>query len=231
MAYDNTKRRLHAHGWYEERLKDYTIKVSHLGFVLELLLLGFSGWKMGQCVSRSMGSAAKERSVGLMAMAKEKRSRFYIARRCVMMLLCWHKHGKYWSPSLSLPLSLSPSLFQFSGSKCNWGGMYKHMTRSFSWTKKKRLWGKLFHSSVLVLVPCSIIHSWPWRNGTFVWISTWTRFSSNVSFKIFTYRILSKKKSIIKSETVTSEHERSKVDHFVINPDLCKDPILLVLGQ
>ncbi|KAL4620132.1 hypothetical protein ACB092_06G131500 [Castanea dentata] len=29
------------------------------------------------------------------AMAKEQKARFYILRRCVVMLLCWHKYGKY----------------------------------------------------------------------------------------------------------------------------------------
>ncbi|GMI93302.1 ROTUNDIFOLIA like 6, DEVIL 17 [Hibiscus trionum] len=28
-----------------------------------------------------------------LTMAKEKMSRFYILRRCVVMLLCWHKNG------------------------------------------------------------------------------------------------------------------------------------------
>ncbi|XWS12842.1 hypothetical protein CRYUN_Cryun37aG0125200 [Craigia yunnanensis] len=29
-----------------------------------------------------------------LTMAKEQRSRFYILRRCVIMLLCWQKYGK-----------------------------------------------------------------------------------------------------------------------------------------
>lgn len=28
-------------------------------------------------------------------MAKEKRGRLYILKRCAVMLLCWHKYGKY----------------------------------------------------------------------------------------------------------------------------------------
>lgn len=32
---------------------------------------------------------------GCLAMVKEQRSRFYIARKCVVMLLCWHKYSKY----------------------------------------------------------------------------------------------------------------------------------------
>ncbi|KAK8550876.1 hypothetical protein V6N12_039559 [Hibiscus sabdariffa] len=27
------------------------------------------------------------------SMAKEQKARFYIMRRCVAMLVCWHKHG------------------------------------------------------------------------------------------------------------------------------------------
>ncbi|XVF26050.1 hypothetical protein REPUB_Repub13aG0266600 [Reevesia pubescens] len=30
-----------------------------------------------------------------LTMAKEQRSRFYILRRCAIMLLCWQKYGKY----------------------------------------------------------------------------------------------------------------------------------------
>ncbi|CAN1122247.1 Small polypeptide DEVIL 17 [Linum perenne] len=29
-----------------------------------------------------------------MGTVREQRSRFYVARRCVVMLLCWHKYGK-----------------------------------------------------------------------------------------------------------------------------------------
>ncbi|KAF5735904.1 protein rotundifolia like 6 [Tripterygium wilfordii] len=51
---------------------------------------------MGQCASR--GSNGRERRAddsqrrggGCMAMVKQQRSRWYIARRCIMMLLCWH---------------------------------------------------------------------------------------------------------------------------------------------
>ncbi|KAK1273835.1 hypothetical protein QJS04_geneDACA009685 [Acorus gramineus] len=59
---------------------------------------------MGQCVSRRRlrggggdeweGSATSERT-GCLAMTKERRSRFYIVRRCVVMLLCWHKYEKH----------------------------------------------------------------------------------------------------------------------------------------
>ncbi|KAL4628375.1 hypothetical protein ACJW30_05G173500 [Castanea mollissima] len=37
-------------------------------------------------------SSVKKRCL---AMAKEKRSRFYILRRCIIMLLCWRKYEKY----------------------------------------------------------------------------------------------------------------------------------------
>lgn len=57
-------------------------------------------WYMGQC-SSSRGTKAsgrwerrasfKERYV---AVAKEKKARFYIFRRCVVMLLFWNKYGK-----------------------------------------------------------------------------------------------------------------------------------------
>lgn len=40
----------------------------------------------------STSSGLKKRCV---AMAKEQRSRFYILRRCIVMLLCWHKYNKY----------------------------------------------------------------------------------------------------------------------------------------
>nr|VDD47924.1 unnamed protein product [Brassica oleracea] len=60
---------------------------------------------MGQCSSttkmrrkrkREEGcreSSSLERNRGCLAMVNERRSRFYIARRCVLMLLCWHKYA------------------------------------------------------------------------------------------------------------------------------------------
>ncbi|WJZ95875.1 hypothetical protein VitviT2T_014613 [Vitis vinifera] len=57
---------------------------------------------MGQCYSATptQGSHCHhEESSSLkkrcLAKAKEQRSRLYILRRCVIMLLCWHKYGKY----------------------------------------------------------------------------------------------------------------------------------------
>jgi hypothetical protein len=64
---------------------------------------------MGQCASRRRihsgdfgGDDDDEESFhsqrnGCYAMVKEHKSRFYIIRRCVMMLICWHKydHHKY----------------------------------------------------------------------------------------------------------------------------------------
>ncbi|KAK8683950.1 hypothetical protein V6N13_039991 [Hibiscus sabdariffa] len=66
---------------------------------------------MGQCHSRASSSTEEEEEVhceeeeeeeetssmkkGCLTMAKEQRSRFYILRRCVIMLLCWQKYGKH----------------------------------------------------------------------------------------------------------------------------------------
>lgn len=57
---------------------------------------------MGQCVSGQRegcescdGSASCSERHGCLAAVKERRSRLYIARKCVVMLLCWHKYGKY----------------------------------------------------------------------------------------------------------------------------------------
>ncbi|URD90693.1 DVL family [Musa troglodytarum] len=56
---------------------------------------------MGQCASlrRRHGEGDSEPAPagkkGCLAVAREHRSRFYILRRCVVMLLCWHKYGKY----------------------------------------------------------------------------------------------------------------------------------------
>ncbi|KAJ6978538.1 hypothetical protein NC653_026840 [Populus alba x Populus x berolinensis] len=61
---------------------------------------------MGQCYSSSSSthgghcsgdhaqtsSSLRKRRV---LMAREQRSRFYIKRRCIIMLLCWQKYGKY----------------------------------------------------------------------------------------------------------------------------------------
>ncbi|CAL0311440.1 unnamed protein product [Lupinus luteus] len=60
---------------------------------------------MGQCTSRRTnnnnsgrfcsgeGSVHSERERCFVLMVKEHKSRFYIARRCIMMLICWHKYG------------------------------------------------------------------------------------------------------------------------------------------
>ncbi|KAL5557468.1 hypothetical protein UlMin_039704 [Ulmus minor] len=55
---------------------------------------------MGQCVSRQEkqkggGEVEETKENGCLAMVKEKKSRFYIARKCLMMLICWHKYSKY----------------------------------------------------------------------------------------------------------------------------------------
>ncbi|KAB2082151.1 hypothetical protein ERO13_A05G170700v2 [Gossypium hirsutum] len=67
---------------------------------------------MGQCHSASAASTSRgddhEEEVRFeedeetssmkkrcLSMAKEQRSRFYILRRCVIMLLCWQKYDKH----------------------------------------------------------------------------------------------------------------------------------------
>nr|DAD46680.1 TPA_asm: hypothetical protein HUJ06_016617 [Nelumbo nucifera] len=55
---------------------------------------------MGQCASRrSMDGEGWDESPldrrGCWAMAKERRARFYILRKCVLMLLCWRNYDKY----------------------------------------------------------------------------------------------------------------------------------------
>ncbi|PRQ47302.1 hypothetical protein RchiOBHm_Chr2g0098221 [Rosa chinensis] len=60
---------------------------------------------MGQCTSKqrrggglngNCGGCAETTRRGCLSInVREKRSRFYIVRKCVIMLLCWHKYGKY----------------------------------------------------------------------------------------------------------------------------------------
>jgi len=60
---------------------------------------------MGQCASRRKihsggelggggdgGESVNSQRHGCFAMVKEQKSRFYIVRRCIMMLICWHKY-------------------------------------------------------------------------------------------------------------------------------------------
>ena len=49
---------------------------------------------MGQCASRPEPAAGGDGRRGCLAVAREQRSRFYIFRRCVAMLICWHKYKK-----------------------------------------------------------------------------------------------------------------------------------------
>lgn len=50
-----------------------------------------SSYKGGSSISQKCSS-----------MAKEQKARFYIMRRCVAMLVCWHKHGDSWETRLLL---------------------------------------------------------------------------------------------------------------------------------
>ncbi|KAM6578034.1 hypothetical protein CsatB_029871 [Cannabis sativa] len=45
--------------------------------------------------SSSTSSSSSSSSIGrkCSSLAKEQKARFYIMRRCVAMLVCWHKHG------------------------------------------------------------------------------------------------------------------------------------------
>ncbi|KAF8043379.1 hypothetical protein BT93_A1654 [Corymbia citriodora subsp. variegata] len=51
---------------------------------------GGGRWRHGGSSSASPGGPGRG---GCWAMVREQRSRFYIARRCIVMLLCWHKYG------------------------------------------------------------------------------------------------------------------------------------------
>ncbi|XP_050936361.1 small polypeptide DEVIL 13-like [Cucumis melo] len=44
---------------------------------------------------RSYSQKSSSNSIGrkYSSLAKEQKARFYIMRRCVAMLVCWHKHG------------------------------------------------------------------------------------------------------------------------------------------
>ncbi|CAN0918941.1 Small polypeptide DEVIL 17 [Linum grandiflorum] len=45
-------------------------------------------------VDGGSGGGRHQQPAGCMGTVREQRSRFYVARRCVVMLLCWHKYGK-----------------------------------------------------------------------------------------------------------------------------------------
>ncbi|KAJ3680469.1 hypothetical protein LUZ60_016747 [Juncus effusus] len=57
---------------------------------------------MGQCSSRKIrnsdrwddGSISNSEKNGCFAIIREKKAKLYILRKCVMMLICWHKHEK-----------------------------------------------------------------------------------------------------------------------------------------
>ncbi|KAJ4777827.1 hypothetical protein LUZ62_062084 [Rhynchospora pubera] len=50
---------------------------------------------MGQSGSSQRRNETSQGGRGCFAVIKEQRSRFHILKRCVVMLLCWHKYGKY----------------------------------------------------------------------------------------------------------------------------------------
>lgn len=45
---------------------------------------------------RSFSQKSSSISRKCSSLAKEQKARFYIMRRCVAMLVCWHKHGDSW---------------------------------------------------------------------------------------------------------------------------------------
>ena len=45
---------------------------------------------------RSCSQKSSSISSKCSSLAKEQKARFYIMRRCVAMLVCWHKHGDSW---------------------------------------------------------------------------------------------------------------------------------------
>lgn len=53
--------------------------------------LGAKEMAADQCGSNSTTSSAKRKRCS--AVLKEYRGRFYIMRRCLVILLCWHKYG------------------------------------------------------------------------------------------------------------------------------------------
>lgn len=58
------------------------------------------------------GSEAHE--FGCMEMIKESKSRFYIARRCLAMLICWHKYGNnFILTTLNPPVNVSKLLLEY----------------------------------------------------------------------------------------------------------------------
>ncbi|XAR60633.1 hypothetical protein NMG60_11034086 [Bertholletia excelsa] len=44
-------------------------------------------------LSRSSSKKCSDFARKCSSLAKEQRARFYIMKRCVKMLVCWHKHG------------------------------------------------------------------------------------------------------------------------------------------
>ncbi|RWW80501.1 hypothetical protein BHE74_00011143 [Ensete ventricosum] len=48
-----------------------------------------------RAASRGWDERAVSEKVGCLSGTKEMRFRLYILRRCVVMLLCWRKNGKY----------------------------------------------------------------------------------------------------------------------------------------
>nr|DAD30118.1 TPA_asm: hypothetical protein HUJ06_031586 [Nelumbo nucifera] len=43
--------------------------------------------------SSSIGKASRRLGRRCMTMGKQQRTRFYILRRCITILLCWHAHA------------------------------------------------------------------------------------------------------------------------------------------
>ncbi|KAJ7550716.1 hypothetical protein O6H91_07G114100 [Diphasiastrum complanatum] len=62
--------------------------------------LDSNSWNSSSSSSLSSNPSCRSRTKRLdssrriYALMKEQRSRFYILRRCIVMLLCWHKYGK-----------------------------------------------------------------------------------------------------------------------------------------
>lgn len=83
-------------------------------------------------VSSSSSSSSRRIGKRCLLIAKQQRTRFYILRRCITMLLCWHAHAVRDWYILSIYLSLICIMY------ANWNQSTIHLRRRGKKEKKKR---------------------------------------------------------------------------------------------
>jgi len=124
--------------------------------------------------------------------AKEQKARFYIMRRCVAMLVCWHKHGDSWTAKMhrSCTRFFLPQFFFCFWSMRSFFGPLSNTIDSIVITTLTEVSYKIY--TLLQICTSTASYVWFLSVSYFVWNQTATQnFQSVESWVMFNSQILS----------------------------------------